>query len=217
MTLQVLVLVFLVAGFAAGSVPPAVPIGRAFGVDVLRQGTGNPGVSNVNDLAGGLAAFLTFVADLAIGVVVVLVPAWLDLSPWVGAAAGVGAMAGRAWSPWLGGAGGRGQMLALGMTLALMPWAGLAYLAIYSVGAMTRQMGAAGLVNLIALVPSSLVLYGDEWAVTFGLAVCLIGIVRRLQGSPDGGAHSVWQRFLHDREREPQGTEGGEGREATAT
>jgi glycerol-3-phosphate acyltransferase PlsY len=216
-TVQFQVLVALAVGFVVGSVPPAIPIGKAFGVDVRRQGTGNPGVSNVNDLAGGFAAFLTFLADLAVGLTVVLIPASSGLSPWVGAAAGVGAMAGRAWSPWLGGAGGRGQMLALGMTLALMPWAGLVYLAIYTVGAVTRQMGAAGLVNLIVLVPSSLIFYEDEWAVTFALAICLIGVIRRLQGSPDGGAHSLWQRLVHDRERPLEGTDGAESTEATAT
>ncbi|MCC7078759.1 MAG: glycerol-3-phosphate acyltransferase [Acidimicrobiia bacterium] len=207
MSMQAEALLALAAGFLVGSVPPAIPIGRAWGVDVCREGTGNPGVSNVNELAGGFAAFLTFAADLVIGAGVVLVPTWLGFSPWVGAAAGVGTMAGRAWAPWLGGSGGRGQMLALAMSLGLVPWAGAVYVTVYAIGAASKQMGLAGLVNLVILVPSTAILYGDDWAVAFGVSICLIGIVRRLQGSPDGREYSLVQRLLHDRERPPEGTQ----------
>lgn len=198
----------ILLGFGIGSVPPAVLIGRLWGVDVLHEGSRNPGVSNVELLAGRTAAVLTFLSDLAIGLFVVAVPLWAAGAQGVAVAAALGTMAGRAWSPWLGGSGGRGQMLIIGMGLGLVPWVAAVYLAVYAFFAVVKGMGLGGLVNLIVLVPATALLYPFEWAMTFAIGVAVIGILRRLQGSPDGGGHSLAQRLLHDREREPDASVG---------
>lgn len=192
-----------VAGLVAGSVPPAVVVGRLWGVDVLREGTRNPGASNVRHLAGTAPAVLTFFLDFGVGLLAPLVPRWTGASLGAAAACAVGAVAGRAFSPWLGWRGGRAQSLILASAIVLVPKAAVGVLAVYAAGTAVRELSVAGLLNMVALPFLCVVLYGGAWAVGYGTAVAAVALVRRLQGSPDGGPHSHWQRFVFDRERPP--------------
>lgn len=194
---------YAVAGFLAGSVPPAVAIGRLWGVNVLRDGTRNPGLSNISDLAGKTAAALTFLLDLSVGVFAALIPQWVGGTMWDAAFACIGVVAGRAWSPWLSFRGGRAQMVLLASSVALVPYAGAVFVGIFAVGTAVGQIALSNLVGLVSLWVWTWLLYGDLWAVVYGVVVGVIGVVRRLMGSPDGGSASLVQRLLYDRERPP--------------
>lgn len=192
-----------VGGALVGSVPPALLVGRMWGVDVRREGTSNPGTANVHRLVGAAPATLTFLLDAAVGALTVLAPRAVGAPLDAAAACALGAVAGRAWSPWLRGRGGRAQALILASALCLVPRAGVLLLTVYAVGAAFRVLALTGLLNLVVLAAACTLLYGTPWAVTYGVGVATIGVVRRLQGSPDAGPHSLWQRLLYDRERPP--------------
>src|SRR5215210_7612208 len=54
-------------GYLIGSLPLAVAIGRAVGVDILTEGEGNPGSANVWKLAGPRAGMVALAGDLGKG------------------------------------------------------------------------------------------------------------------------------------------------------
>ena len=63
------VVLALVGSYLLGSVSFAVIVGRAKGVDILNEGSGNPGMSNVARTLGRGAAAITLIGDLMKGVV----------------------------------------------------------------------------------------------------------------------------------------------------
>ena len=98
----------LAGGFALGSLPFSVWMGRRAGVDVRNHGSRNPGAANVWRTVGRVTGVLVGAADAAKGAVAVWL-AWLlglpdDLAIW----AAVAAVAGHDFSPWLAFKGGKG-------------------------------------------------------------------------------------------------------------
>ncbi len=193
---------WVIGAFLVGSAPPAIAVGRLFGVDVLREGTGNPGQSNVNDLVGWYGAALVFVLDVGVGALSALTPLWAHAGVETAAASAVSTIVGRTFSPWLGFRGGRGQLAALASAVALIPSAGVIWLAIFAVGAALRRLALANLVGLATLWVTAWLVYRTWWSVAYAVSIGVMGVVRRLMGSPDGGSFDRMQRLLYDRERD---------------
>ena len=63
--------------FLAGSLPFGVLIARRRGVDIRKEGSGNPGATNVGRVLGRRFGILCFFLDALKGAVPVLVAGWL--------------------------------------------------------------------------------------------------------------------------------------------
>jgi len=116
--------ILLVLGaYFLGSVPFSRWVAaRATGVDVLREGTRNPGASNVWRLAGRRAGVAAGLADFLKGLLPILVARWLGLEPGWQMAAGVSAILGHDYSLFLAFHGGKGGASTLGFfTLFAFP------------------------------------------------------------------------------------------------
>jgi glycerol-3-phosphate acyltransferase PlsY len=130
---MLLVLVRLVLagiiGYLAGSFPSGVIVGKVRGVDVLAQGSGHTGATNVLRTAGGGAAATVVVLDLTKGAVAVLLARYLifptsadaTIGPWAEPIAGLAAILGHNFSLFLRFRGGRGVAVGGGATLAMNP------------------------------------------------------------------------------------------------
>ena len=99
----------LAGGFALGSLPFSVWVGRrAGGVDVREHGSKNPGAANVWRTVGRLFGILVGAADAAKGAVAVFIAWWIglpdDLAVWVA----VAAVLGHDFSPLIAFRGGKG-------------------------------------------------------------------------------------------------------------
>src|SRR5678816_2056453 len=99
----------LAGGFALGSLPFSVWVGRrAGGVDVRDHGSRNPGAANVWRTVGRLFGILVGAADAAKGAVAVFIAWWIglpdDLAVWVA----VAAVLGHDFSPLIAFRGGKG-------------------------------------------------------------------------------------------------------------
>lgn len=195
---------YFAAGVLVGSVPPAIPIGRLWGVDVLAQGTRNPGLSNVKVLAGKTASTVTLVCDVAVGLLAAVVPYWIGGDVWDASLTCIGVLVGRGFSPWLGFKGGRAQMVTLATAVGLVPYAGVVFLSIFTVGVIAGQIAIANTIGLATLWVPTLIIYGHTWALAFALVAAAVGLGRRLLGTPDGGRVELMQRLLYDRERTPE-------------
>src|SRR3712207_3741426 len=95
-------------GYVLGSVPTGLLVGRAFGVDVRKVGSGNIGMANVLRAAGKWPAALTMLGDMLKGLVPVVVARAFTDNPWILAVVGLGALAGDCWAGFLGFSGGAG-------------------------------------------------------------------------------------------------------------
>lgn len=140
----------LLGGYLAGSVPVSAMVGRAAGVDVVREGEANPGSANVWKLAGPGWGLLALAGDLAKGVLPVALGS-VTVSWSIGWVAGLGALLGASW-PLLGRLrGGRGVAVLAGAAFALSPAAGtLGVLLTLGVLAAARLLGRNGRVAAIA-------------------------------------------------------------------
>ncbi|HEB84548.1 MAG TPA: glycerol-3-phosphate 1-O-acyltransferase [Bacteroidetes bacterium] len=75
-----ILLLVIVPGYLVGSFPTAVLVARLNGVDIFREGSGNPGASNVYRLLGLRWAFLVLAIDLMKGFIpVALAARWLAM------------------------------------------------------------------------------------------------------------------------------------------
>lgn len=172
--------VSLLLAYVIGSIPVAVILTRAHGIDIFAVGTGNPGASNVFREVGRWQGATVFLLDIAKGIGPVYIARWIGtpdiLLPVVAAATVIGV-----WFPvflrFRGGAGlaaGVGGVMALqGMWAIATVGAGIALLAIFRSG----PRAAAG---LAALALAIALLTGPDWNVIFGVALIGAMMLARL-------------------------------------
>ena len=108
------------AGYLIGSVPTAVWLGRLWGVDLLREGSGNPGTNNARRLGGYTLAVLVLIVEIGKGLAAVVVGLVIG-GEAAALAAGVSAVAGNVCNVWLRFKGGKGLGICGGVILGLWP------------------------------------------------------------------------------------------------
>lgn len=164
--------------YLVGTFPSAQLMARAHGHDVLREGSGNPGASNVARLAGWRAGIAVLLADFAKGAI----------------SAGVGlAIGGRSGAYFLGVAailghvfpvtrrfkGGKGVATAGGALVVLFPWIvlglGLVWMAI------ARGLKKASIASLVIAVsfPVLVALGGYDAAEIVAIALLAVLVIAR--------------------------------------
>lgn len=110
------------SGYAIGSIPVGVLIGRAIrGMDVREHGSGSMGTTNVLRLVGPTAAVATFALDVGKGSAAVLVARRLGADRDGQAAAGLAAVVGHSWPALARFRGGKGVATAFGAILFVSP------------------------------------------------------------------------------------------------
>ncbi len=153
------ILLAALAGYVIGSVPTAVWLGRLWGVDLLRGGSGNPGANNARRLGGHTLAVLVLILEIAKGLVAVVVGLVIGgEAATIGGeaaalAAGLGAVAGNVYNVWHRFKGGKGLGISGGVILGLWP-AVFPFVVVTLVIAstLTRSTGIGSLVTLGALL-----------------------------------------------------------------
>ena len=160
------ILLAAVAGYAIGSVPTAVWLGRLWRVDLLRDGSGNPGANNARRLGGHTLAILILIIEVAKGLTAVVVglaiggeaaimggEAAIMGGEAAGLAAGLGAVAGNVYNVWHQFKGGKGLGISGGVVLGLWPAAfPFVVLTLVFACVLTRSTGIGTLVTLGAVL-----------------------------------------------------------------
>lgn len=164
----------IVGAYLLGSIPFGVVIGRARGVNLLTEGSRNPGASNVTRLLGKRLGMLCFFLDMGKGVVPVIFagmvfdllgdrPASSDptvavlsgTEMWLWLSVACAAVLGHMRSPWLGFRGGKGVATGFGAMVAM--WEVLTFPALatvvvwYGVLRMTRYVSVASVLAVMSL------------------------------------------------------------------
>jgi acyl phosphate:glycerol-3-phosphate acyltransferase len=172
------VVALIPVGYALGMFPSAVLVARAKGHDVMTEGSGNPGASNVARVLGWRFGAIVLLADFAKGA----------------AAAGIGwAGAGRPGAYLLGCAavvghtyplkrkGGKGVAAAGGMLVVLFPLLALALALVWVLVA--RVLHKASIASLLVTVAFPVAVGGfgyDAWEIAVTGAVAALLVMRHL-------------------------------------
>ena len=163
-------------GYLLGSIPAALLVGRAHGVDLRATGDGNPGAWNALEQLGPGRASPAFLGDGLKGTAAGLIG--LALSGVGGAYAGVaGAMIGHAYPVFARFRGGKSVMTFAGGAFALSPTAAVIALAacvLVSLAAHSFTWGARVGVFGFVIVQSAVDPPGRVAAT--GALMCLIGL-----------------------------------------
>lgn len=140
-----------VVGYLIGSLPTAVWLGKLWGVDLRRDGSGNPGANNARRLGGYTLALLVLIVEIGKGLLAVVVGLMIGDEAG-GLAAGLAAVAGNVFNLWLGFQGGKGLGISGGVILGLWPAAfPIVVIVIAVASALTRSTGAGSLVTVAVL------------------------------------------------------------------
>lgn len=151
----------VLGGYMLGSVPTGLLVGRAYGVDVRRVGSGNIGTANVMRAAGKRAAVFTMLGDMLKGLVPVVL-AWLLIEDeWTIAAVALAAMVGHCWSVFLGFKGGKGVATGAGTSIGLAPLVGLGLFAFWWLVVLVSRYTSLGAISVMVLSPVAFLLSGQ--------------------------------------------------------
>ncbi len=119
--------------YLLGSIPTGFILGAWVGVDVRKSGSGNVGATHVARVVGRRQGIYTLLADAAKGFLPVFIALQLKFNTTDVAFVAIAAFLGHLFPVFLKFKGGKGVATALGVFLALAPWASLALVLLFAV------------------------------------------------------------------------------------
>jgi glycerol-3-phosphate acyltransferase PlsY len=143
----------VLCGYILGSVPTGFLIGRAWGVDVRRVGSGNIGMANVLRTVGKWPAVITMAGDMLKGFVPVFLARTVAENEWVVAVVALAAVVGHCWSIFLRFKGGKAVATGAGTTIALAPVVGLGLFAFWWAVVLVSRYTSLGAISVMVVTP----------------------------------------------------------------
>jgi len=138
----------LALSYLVGTFPTALLVARVTGHDPTKEGSGNPGASNVYRLAGARAGLAVFLGDAAKGAVATGVGRAAG-GPPLALACGLAAVLGHVFPVFRRFRGGRGVATAAGTVAVLEPVVAVPFAAVWLLVA--RLTGKASLASLVVI------------------------------------------------------------------
>ena len=168
----------IVIAYMIGNISPATLISKASGVDIRKEGSGNPGTTNMLRIMGKKAALLTLIIDVLKGVAGVLVGAYLggeSLSVFCGLAV----FTGHIFPAIYGFKGGKGIATAFGVLLALHINIALICLGVAALGFVTARRVSVGSLLAALSLPFLAWLYMPDYILVFTAMAIIVLIKHR--------------------------------------
>lgn len=159
---SILIVLLAVQAYLIGGVPFSLIIGRVWGVDVRKKGSGNVGAVNVLRTAGRIPGALAFAADIGKGAAAVYIASLIN--PFnidtVLLAAAFSAVLGHVFPLYLKLSGGKGVATGAGGMLVLCPAALLSSVAVYFIGLFSsHKTSSVGSIAAAVSFPLFLTIY----------------------------------------------------------
>jgi glycerol-3-phosphate acyltransferase PlsY len=146
-------LLWIAGAYLLGSIPTGLLLGKLYGIDVRKEGSGNIGATNLYRTAGRKVGIITLLGDCLKGMVPVLLAWKLGYSEPIQAWIGLAAFCGHVFSIFLLFKGGKGVATALGVYLALDPLALLGALAVFVILVAIWRYISLGSIVAAAIMP----------------------------------------------------------------
>lgn len=183
--MTVFLIFFLITAYLAGSIPFGYLLTkRTTGLNILKEGSGNIGSTNVGRIAGKAVALKVQLLDMLKGLLPVGLTCllqkygWIDFPDYYIFLVAFSTIIGHDFSVFLRFRGGKGVNTTLGATVILAPLSVLCAVAVYFLTRMrVRFVSAGSLALALTLAISCLALYSDHllWIYTLACS-CLIFI-----------------------------------------
>lgn len=181
----------VLAAYLTGSIPTGLLLGKAYGIDVRKEGSGNIGATNLYRTIGRKVGIITLVGDCLKGLLPVLLVKFSTLPPEFAAWVGLAAFCGHVFSVFLRFKGGKGVATALGVFLALAPRAVAIALVLFAVCMFIWRYVSLGSIVAATAMPLAVFFLGGSRSVavvTFVIAAIVImrhheNIKRLISGS----------------------------------
>lgn len=165
--------------YLLGSIPTGLLLGKAYGIDVRKEGSGNIGATNLYRTVGRKVGAMTLTGDCLKGLIPVLAVKYSSLPPDFAAWIGLAAFCGHVFSLFLKFKGGKGVATALGVFLALAPMAVAIAIAVFAAIMSSWRYVSLGSIAAAAIMPVAVALRGGNRAlVTVTLIIAVIVILR---------------------------------------
>ncbi len=177
-------LALILAAYLLGSIPVGVVVARFWkGVDIRSVGSKNIGATNVARSVGKLPGMVTLLGDVFKGAI----PVWIAQSlavpgsgdvVWV-ALVGLAAFLGHLFSVFLRFKGGKGVATALGVFIALAPWAVLPAVAIFLlIVILTKYVSLGSMISSLSFPIFAAIFGYNGVLVAVGAIVALIIVMK---------------------------------------
>jgi glycerol-3-phosphate acyltransferase PlsY len=170
--------VVTLGAYAVGMFPTAALVARAHGRDVTREGSGNPGASNVYRLAGKRAGLEVFAGDFLKGVVATAAGLALG-GRHLALATGAAAVVGHCFPVTRRFRGGKGVATAAGFVAVIEPLLALVAVALWGLVARTTHKASLASIAVVVVIPVGIVVRrGPSWESLVVIAVALLIVAR---------------------------------------
>ena len=172
MTESIVGIILMACSYFIGCISTATIVAKANGIDIRKEGSGNPGTTNVLRTLGKKAAAVTLIIDILKGAVPVIIGAFAG--PVFAFGCGTMAMIGHVWPFQFKFKGGKGVATGIGVVLAVNPILGLMLLVIFAaVVAITRYVSLGSCIAAFVMPALAIVLVPDF----FWFAVIIAAII----------------------------------------
>ena len=170
--------------YLLGDISPAILIGRAHGIDIKKEGSGNAGTTNVLRTLGKSAALVTLVIDISKGLVAgflgrLVGNVYFDGSLLPAAICATAALAGHIWPAFFGFKGGKGVATAFGALTAISPALGFSALGVVALIVIITKRVSCGSVAGAAAAPFLAHIFAPETTSVVVLLACIVIIKHR--------------------------------------
>lgn len=177
--------------YVAGTFPSAQLVGRLAGHDPTKEGSGNPGASNVYRLAGKFPGAAVLVLDVIKGAIPTLV-GLIGGGQQLAVVAGAAAVVGHIFPAQRRLRGGKGVATFGGVTLVAWPLLALVGIAVWLITMrLTKRASVGSMIGVIAVTVGVALISGLGWEALVAAALCVLIIVRH---------RSNIQRLIHREE-----------------
>lgn len=173
MTESIVGIILMACSYFIGCISPATIVAKANGIDIRKEGSGNPGTTNVLRTLGKKAAAVTLIIDILKGAVPVIIGSFAG--PVFAFGCGTMAMIGHVWPFQFKFKGGKGVATGIGVILAVNPILGLMLLIIFAVVvAITRYVSLGSCIAALVMPALAIVLVPDFFWFSVIIAAIII-------------------------------------------
>lgn len=168
--------ILVTVAYFLGNISPSILLGKAMGVDIKKEGSGNAGTTNALRVLGKKAAVITLIVDIGKGAFAV----WLGMhfgNYTIGTVCALAVFCGHIWPCLYSFKGGKGVATAFGVILAVDWFLALVTLLIVGVGlAASRRMSVGSILGAVCFpLACRIIEPGFFW---IGIAMAIIVVVK---------------------------------------
>lgn len=168
------VVIAVIFSYLLGNVSPATIMGKIYGVDIRKAGSGNPGTTNTFREIGPAAAGITLLIDILKGVAAVLIGRYVLGGGIYEYICGTAVIFGHIWPVLYKFKGGKGIATGFGVILVLNWKIALLLMVIALLGALISKRMSVGSIAAAVAIP---ILFGYFEGTSYFLWGVMIGLI----------------------------------------